>query len=368
MTLAQSASVTTWVYYSGFTAMDNNANFNINGDQNKITSNPGNATVLSGNTASFSTSYTGNDGTMSWQYKSPGGSWTAATGGVYSTSNSGGVSTLDISNAAGLNGYAYRAVFTASPFNSDFGSFPAALTVDQPPAITSAASTTFTAGTSGAFTVTDTGFPAPTLSESGVLPSGVSFAAGTGLLSGTAAGGTGGAYSVTLTAANGISPNATQNFVLTIDQAPAFTGAATAAIACDHGYSLCLPVHGYRHASPVVQPGFGDAAKRSDAQFDRPALRHAVNGGDVHRSRGGRQRYRQCRHGELQHHRRPGAGHHQHRQHDVRPGIRQQLHGHRHGYPDADAQRIGRTAKRLDLDGRHRRAERHSGVGYRRHL
>ena len=41
------------------------------------------------------------------------------------------------------------------------------LTVDQVPAITSAASITFAVGTAGSFTVTDTGFPAPTLSEVG---------------------------------------------------------------------------------------------------------------------------------------------------------------------------------------------------------
>jgi large repetitive protein len=59
----------------------------------------------------------------------------------------------------------------------------------------------------------------PTLSETGTLPSGVTFADngnGTGTLSGTPAAGTGGVYHVTFTASNGVSPNATQNFTLTV--------------------------------------------------------------------------------------------------------------------------------------------------------
>jgi len=44
------------------------------------------------------------------------------------------------------------------------------------PAFTSPASTTFTVGTPGSFTVTTSGSSIPSLSESGSLPSGVSFA------------------------------------------------------------------------------------------------------------------------------------------------------------------------------------------------
>ncbi|MDQ6739398.1 MAG: putative Ig domain-containing protein, partial [Actinomycetota bacterium] len=95
----------------------------------------------------------------------------------------------------------------------------------QPPAITSANSTTFTVGTAGTFTVTKTGFPAPTLSESGTLPSGVTFNATTGVLSGTPAAGTGGAYPITFTASNGVGSDAVQSFTLTVNQAPAITSA-----------------------------------------------------------------------------------------------------------------------------------------------
>jgi len=69
--------------------------------------------------------------------------------------------------------------------------------------------------TAGSFTVTVTGFPAPTLSETGMLPSGVSFNASTGVLSGTPAAGTGGTYNLTFTATNSAG-NATQNFTLMV--------------------------------------------------------------------------------------------------------------------------------------------------------
>ncbi len=88
--------------------------------------------------------------------------------------------------------------------------------VGTAPAITSVNSTTFTVGTAGSFTVTATGFPTPTLSEIGTLPSGVTFDPTTGVLSGTPAAGTLGAYPLTFTAANGVTPNATQSFTLTV--------------------------------------------------------------------------------------------------------------------------------------------------------
>ncbi len=102
------------------------------------------------------------------------------------------------------------------------------ITIDQGPAITSAAATTFTVGSAGTFTVTATGFPKPTLSESGTLPGGVTFNTATGVLSGTPASGTGGTYAVSFGASNGIGSNAAQSFTLTVNQAPAITSAASA--------------------------------------------------------------------------------------------------------------------------------------------
>ena len=62
-------------------------------------------------------------------------------------------------------------------------------------------------GTPGTFTVTTTGIPTPTLSETGALPTGVTFVDnrnGTATLAGTPAAGTGGTYPLTITAANGV--------------------------------------------------------------------------------------------------------------------------------------------------------------------
>ncbi|MBZ5537190.1 MAG: hypothetical protein LAO31_14645, partial [Acidobacteriia bacterium] len=85
-------------------------------------------------------------------------------------------------------------------------------------AITSANTTTFTVGSPGSFTVTATGTPMPTLYEVGALPSGVTFTDngnGTATLAGTP--GAPGGYPFVITAWNGVSPNATQNFTLTVN-------------------------------------------------------------------------------------------------------------------------------------------------------
>jgi hypothetical protein len=104
-------------------------------------------------------------------------------------------------------------------------------TVQQAPTITSADHSTFTAGTAGSFTVTTTAATpaAVTLSETGGLPTGVTFSDngdGTATISGTPAAGQGGRYPITLTASNGVSPNGTQVFTLTVNELAAFTSAA----------------------------------------------------------------------------------------------------------------------------------------------
>ena len=111
--------------------------------------------------------------------------------------------------------------------------FPGAAIAATAPTITSAASTTFTIGVAGSFTVTTTGVPTPTISDGGAtLPSGVTFTDngdGTGTLSGTPAAATNGSYAITFTAANGNLPNAVQSFTLTValGTAPTITSAAS---------------------------------------------------------------------------------------------------------------------------------------------
>ncbi|MGA2457143.1 MAG: MBG domain-containing protein, partial [Terriglobales bacterium] len=85
------------------------------------------------------------------------------------------------------------------------------------------ATITFTEGTGGTFAVTATGYPTPTLTGSGTLPVGLTFNPTTGLVSGTPADGTFGNYPITFTAANGVLPNATLSYTLTVNPAGTLT-------------------------------------------------------------------------------------------------------------------------------------------------
>ncbi len=87
------------------------------------------------------------------------------------------------------------------------------------PKITSASSASFTVGTQGTFKVKATGNPTPAITESGPLPTGVTFVDkgnGTALLSGTPAAGSAGTYPLVITAANGGSPNGVQTLTLAV--------------------------------------------------------------------------------------------------------------------------------------------------------
>ncbi|MGO9910434.1 MAG: Ig-like domain repeat protein, partial [Acidimicrobiales bacterium] len=144
----------------------------------------------------------------------PGGTAGATAGGIATDSMTGGT------------GGSYPA---GASVTVDGVTVSTPVTVDAPPAITSAASTTSTVGTASAFTVTATGYPTPALSELGSLPTGVTFTDlgnGTASLSGTPASGTGGSYALTLSASNRVSPEATQDFTLTVYEAPAITSAS----------------------------------------------------------------------------------------------------------------------------------------------
>jgi hypothetical protein len=82
------------------------------------------------------------------------------------------------------------------------------------PSFKSSNSTVFTVGSPGTFAIKATGIPTATYSVNGNLPNGISFNQTTGKLSGTPT--TAGSYPLTFTASNGVLPNATQNFTLTV--------------------------------------------------------------------------------------------------------------------------------------------------------
>jgi hypothetical protein len=81
---------------------------------------------------------------------------------------------------------------------------------------------TFTEGTGGTFAVTATGFPTPTLAESGALPNGLTFNGAAGLISGTPADGTARTYLITFTATNSAG-SATLGYTLTVNPAGTLT-------------------------------------------------------------------------------------------------------------------------------------------------
>ena len=175
----------------------------------------------------------------------------ALPGGVTFTDNHNGTATLAGTPAAGT-GKVYSLTITATNLagtnNQTFS-----LTVDQAPAITSASSASFSAGAAGTFTVTTSGFPAPALSESGSLPTGVTFVDnhnGTATLAGTTS--TQGSFPISITANNGVSPNGTQSFTLTVNTAPAFTSANNATFTVGTAGTFTVAALG----TPV--PSFGE--------------------------------------------------------------------------------------------------------------
>ena len=168
-------------------------------------------------------------------------------GGLKFVDNHNGTGTLSgTPSASGAFGISFTAQNgTGSPATQTF-----TLTVNQAPAITSANNATFTAGTAGSFTVTTTGYPVPSLSETGTLPAGVTFVDnhnGTGSLSGSASGS--GVFSISFTAQNGTGSPATQTFTLTVDQAPAITSASSTTFVVSKANSFTITTVGYPMAS-----------------------------------------------------------------------------------------------------------------------
>src|ERR1019366_669840 len=87
--------------------------------------------------------------------------------------NGNGTATLG-GTAANSTGGAYPIVITAT---NTLGTATQAFTLTDAsaPAITSPATATFSTGVAGTYTVTTSGYPAPSLSETGTLPTGLAF-------------------------------------------------------------------------------------------------------------------------------------------------------------------------------------------------
>ncbi|HEV7765846.1 MAG TPA: putative Ig domain-containing protein, partial [Thermoanaerobaculia bacterium] len=127
-----------------------------------------------------------------------------------------------------LTGGVYPLTFFATSTRGTSPTQNFTLTVNQAPAITSGNAATFTRNAAGSFTITTTAYPTATISLTGTLPAGLSFADnldGTATISGTptAAGGSFGGF--TVTASNGVGANANQSLTVIINEAPAITSA-----------------------------------------------------------------------------------------------------------------------------------------------
>jgi Putative Ig domain len=139
--------------------------------------------------------------------------------GITFNDNGNGTATLSGTPAEGSGG-SYPLTITASNGVGSPATQSFTLTVAESPTISSLTETTFVVGESGSFSVaTSTGYPIPAIAETGNLPPGVSFTDngnGNATLAGTPAPGSAGIYPVTITTSNGVPPDATQSFTLTV--------------------------------------------------------------------------------------------------------------------------------------------------------
>ena len=179
----------------------------------------------------------------------------ALPGGVTFHDNGDGTATIAGTPAPGTTG-TYTLCLTATNGIAPDPTQTFTLTVNKAPAITSTDHATFAVGSAGSFTVTTTGVPAVSaianadfgVCTASALPGGVTFhdnGDGTATISGTPATGTGGTYTLCLTATNGIAPDATQTFTLTVNQAPAITSTDHATFTVGGSGSFTVTATGY---------------------------------------------------------------------------------------------------------------------------
>ncbi len=163
---------------------------------------PNSATFIVGTASSFTASATGLPvPTFSETGALPGGVTLASNGTLAGTPATTGI---------------YPITIIASNGGLPNAMQPFTLTVDQVPAISSANAATFYAGVMGSFQVVASGFPAPTYSESGTLPNGVTLDLNAGTLSGTPPVGSQPSYTISITASNSVGSSTPQTFVLTV--------------------------------------------------------------------------------------------------------------------------------------------------------
>ena len=192
--------------------------FTITSGQTVVAANGG--TISTGTLANFA------DGeTLTFHLDSAIGTVLTTSPSTISTNGSGSASVTSFTIPAGISAGSHTIVAVGG--TSGLTATSNTFTATQAPSITSPVSTAFITGTAGSFTITTTGTPTPALTnanfgsciKTATLPTGVTFADngnGTATIASTTASPVG-TTTFCLNASNGVSPNATQQFTLTID-------------------------------------------------------------------------------------------------------------------------------------------------------
>ena len=201
-------------------------------------SSPATTTFVVGHAGSFTVTFTG--------HPTPAMSKSGfLPAGVTFVDNHDGTATLSGTPASGTMGDYPLTLTAANGVGSDaHQSFT--LRIAQPSTITSAASTSFIEHAADSFTVTTTGFPVGTITETGVLPAGVTFhdhGNGTATLSGRPS--VIGVFPVNISVSNGIGVPAHMTFVLTSGNVAAITSAASAQFQVGVPGSMLLKATGF---------------------------------------------------------------------------------------------------------------------------
>lgn len=180
----------------------------------------------------------------------PSLSATGVPAGLSFTDNGDGTGTLSGTPAAGTGGvHTIRVTAT-----NEAGSAHADIEVEvaEAPQLSGPTASTYTVGEPGGPDVFEQsgGHPVATISTDSELPSGVGLTDngdGTGTLAGTPAPATGGEYDVTVEGSNGVGPDATWPFGLTVNEAPSVDVAAATTARVGTTTGIDLAVAGFPH-------------------------------------------------------------------------------------------------------------------------
>ncbi len=176
---------------------------------------------------------------------------TAATlpSGLSFTDNGNGTGTIAGAPATGSEGTYPVGISATNPLDNSTATLGLTITVDPAaaPVFTSLPVADFTLGQMGGVAVVASGHPTPAITESAALPAGLTFTdngGGTALLSGAPTGPVG-TYPLTLSASNGIYPDATVNWSVVVGQAPTFTSAGSVSAIAGTPFHFEVTTGGY---------------------------------------------------------------------------------------------------------------------------